>query len=220
MKKHIVTGLVILLPLALTITILHFLIHFLTNPFLEIVTSLLSKTSFGERGFLFLSPEQVMRYTSQGIILICLFLGILLLGMLARWCIVRWLIQWGDNILHRLPIVNKIYRAVKDIVVNIFGHGTSSFHQVVMVPFPGEGIFALGFLSQRAPRVCSEKEGAELISVFVPTAPNPTTGFTIMYRTEEIQYISMRPEEAIKYIVSCGIVTPTDHHGTTPEAAS
>ncbi len=211
MKKYLITGLVILLPVALTIGILQFLIHFLTNPFLEIVTSLLSRTSFGQRGFLFFSPEQVMRYTSQGIILVCLFLGILLLGMLARWYFVHWLIQCGDKILHRLPLVNKIYRATKDIVVHIFGQGTNSFHQVVMVPFPGEGIFALGFLSQPAPNACSEREGEPMISVFVPTAPNPTTGFTIMYRTKEIQYIDMKPEEAIKYIVSCGVVTPHDH---------
>ena len=208
MKKYLITGLVILLPLALTVAILQFLIRFLTNPFLEIVTNLLSRTSFAQKGFLFFSPEQIMRYTSQGIILVCLFLGILLLGMLARWYFVRWLIQCGDEILHRLPLVNKIYRATKDIVVHMFGQGTNSFHQVVMVPFPGEGIFALGFLSQKAPLACNEKEDGEMISVFVPTAPNPTTGFTIMYRSKEIQYINMKPEEAIKYIVSCGVVTP------------
>lgn len=210
MKRHLITGLVLLLPLALTIAIIGFVVNFLTKPFMGIVSHFLSKTHLATYGFLFFSPDQTIRYMSQFIILVCLFLIILILGMVARWYLIHWLISIGENILHRLPLINKVYKTVKDIIINLFGQGKNSFQQVVMVPFPGKGIYALGLLSQSAPAVCSSAAGEEMFSIFIPTAPNPTTGFTVMYKASEIIHLSMRIEDAIKYIVSCGMVSPAE----------
>lgn len=210
MKRYLLTGLIILLPLAVTIAIIGFIVNFLTKPFMGIVSHFLSQTDIGIRGFLIFSPHQTLKYGSQLIILVGLFLAILLLGMVARWYLVKWFILLGERILHKLPLVNKIYRTTKDIITHLFGQGKNTFKQVVMVPFPTEGIYCIGLLSQVAPKVCSEAAKTDMISVFVPTAPNPTTGFTIMYPIHEIKYLNMRPEEAVKYIVSCGMVTPLE----------
>lgn len=210
MKRYLLTGLVILLPLALTIAIIGFVVNFLTKPFMGIVSHFLAQTDIGIRGFFIFSPHQILKYGSQLIILVCLFLAILLLGMVARWYFVKWFIHLGEQILHKLPLVNKVYRATKDIITHLFGQGKNNFKQVVMVPFPTDGIYCIGLLSQMAPKTCSNAAKKEMISVFVPTAPNPTTGFTIMYGVDEIRHLDMRPEEAIKYIVSCGMVTPVD----------
>ena len=212
MRKHLITGLIILLPLALTIFIISFVVNFLTNPFMGIVSHFLAKTELANRGFLFLSPEQTIKFGSQLIILICLFFVIWFLGIIARWFLVNWILQLGDKILHRVPLINKVYKTTKDIITTLFGQGQNSFKQVVMVPFPATGIYAIGFLSQVAPENCSEAAGEKMHSVFVPTAPNPTTGFVVMYKLNEIRHLEMKVEEAIKYIVSCGMVAPQETH--------
>ena len=80
----------------------------------------------------------------------------------------------------------------------------------MLVPFPKEGIYTLGFLSEKAPREINEALKTEMVSVFVPTTPNPTTGFTVIYNVKDLYYLKMKPEAAIKFIVSCGIVHPDD----------
>ncbi len=175
-----------------------------------VVSPLLSKIEAVNHGFFIFSAEGVVRHTSQIIILLCLFSIILLIGMITRWYFIKYMILLGEKILQRLPLVNKIYKGIKDIVTNLFGQGKNSFKQVVAVPFPAKGMYALGFLSEKAPRTCSSVMNAEMISVFVPTAPNPATGFILMFKADEVQFLDMQPEDAIKYIVSCGLVTP--HH--------
>lgn len=210
MKKHIITGLVILLPVALTIAIIGFIVNFLTRPFLGIVSHFLAKTAFATRGFFIFSPEHALVLTSQIIILICLFLVIWIVGMIARWYLVHLILHYSEKLLHKLPLVNKIYKATKEIITSLLGQGETSFQHVVLVPFPEPGKYALGFLSKPAPSICSDAASHVLISVFIPTCPNPTTGFTVMYKPEEIHKLDMSPEEAIKYIVSCGMISPHD----------
>ena len=212
MKKYLFTGIIILLPLTLTILIISFVVNFLTKPFMGIVSHFLIKTDVVNRGFCILSPEQTLRYGSQLIILVCLFLVILSIGMIARWYLFRSAIHLGEKILHRLPLINKVYKTTKDIITHLFGDKKDSFKQVVLVPFPAKGIYVMGLLSQPAPSLCNRSANAKMASVFIPTAPNPTTGFTIMYKLEDIQCIDMRIEDAIRYIVSCGVVTPPDIH--------
>ena len=77
-----------------------------------------------------------------------------------------------------------------------------------MVPFPKEGTYVMGLVSRESPKVCSESIQSSLISVLVPTTPNPTTGFLLMYKKEDLIYLDLKPEAAIKYIVSCGVITP------------
>lgn len=208
MKKYFITGLVILLPLAVTIAIVVFIVNFLTKPFIGIVSSFLKDFNIINKGFLFLSPEQVVLYGSKLLILICLFLFTLLLGVIARWFFFKALLNLSDKILHRIPLINKVYKTTQEIIKTIFVTDKSSFKQVVMVPFPKGGSYVMGLVSREAPKACSEQSGGELFSVLVPTTPNPTTGFLLMYKKEEIIFLDLKPEQAIKYIVSCGVITP------------
>jgi uncharacterized membrane protein len=208
MKKYFLTGVVILLPLALTLAIITFVVNVLTKPFMGIVAHLLSSSQIVNKGFLLFSAEQTIKYMSQIIILAFLFFFILTLGMLARWVFFRWILLLGEKILHKLPLVNKIYKTTKDLVNQLFGQGKNTFRQVVLAPFPGHDIYAIGLLSEKAPKECSDHIGQELFSVFIATAPNPATGFVIMYPRKDLIFLEMRPEDAIKYIVSCGVVSP------------
>lgn len=208
MKKYFITGLVILLPLTLTILIVAFVVNFLTKPFMGLVTKMLSTTQIQNLNLHILSHEQVIRYGSQIIILIFLFLFTLILGIFARWFIFNSLINISDKILHRIPLVNKVYKTSQDIIKTLFVTDKNSFKQVVMVPFPRPGLYSLGFISRKAPESCSKKVNKDLISVFVPTTPNPTTGFLLLFKKEDLIYLDMKPEDAIKYVVSCGVIVP------------
>ena len=208
MKKHFITGLVILLPLAVTIAVVVFLVNFLTQPFIGIVSAVLSKLHLINTGFLFLTPDQLVRYTAKIIILVLLFLFTVGLGMITRWFLVNTLFRLGDRLLHRIPVVNTVYKTTQDIIRTLFVSDKNSFKQVVMVPFPRPDVFVLGLISRESPPICSKAAGEELVSVLVPTTPNPTTGFLLMYKRADLVIIDMKPEEAIKYIVSCGVIIP------------
>lgn len=208
MKKYFITGLVILLPLAVTIAIVVFIVNFLTGPFIGLVSHFLTNYANIQSNFLFLKPEQVIRYGSQILILICLFGFTLILGMIARWFFFKSVISLSDSLLHRIPIVNKVYKTTQEIIKTLFVTDKNSFKQVVLVPFPHSEAYMIGLVAKEAPRVCSKAVEKELISVLIPTTPNPTTGFLLMYDKNDIVYLDMKPEDAIRYIVSCGVITP------------
>ncbi len=217
MKKYFITGLVILLPLAVTVAIVIFIVNFLTQPFIGFVSNFLSSLTPLNRDFLFLKPEQVVKYGSQLLILFCLFITTVFLGMIARWFFIKSIISISDKLLHKIPIVNKVYKTTQEIIKTIFVTDKNSFKQVVMVPFPNETSYVIGLISRESPKICSDKTQSNLISVLVPTTPNPTTGFLLMYDKEKIIYLDMTPEQALKYIVSCGVITP-EHPGPKIES--
>jgi uncharacterized membrane protein len=209
MKKHFITGLVFLLPLVVTIAVIIFLVNFLTQPFIGIVSAVLTKFNIINKGFLFLTPDQVLLYSSKLIILILLFLFTVGLGIITRLFFIHYLFRFGDRVLNRIPIVNTVYKTTQDIIKTLFVSDKNTFKQVVMVPFPREDIFVLGLISRESPETCCNAVKDELISVLVPTTPNPTTGFLLMIKKSELIHIDMKPEEAIKYIVSCGVIIPS-----------
>ncbi|NGX34866.1 MAG: hypothetical protein K1060chlam1_01225 [Candidatus Anoxychlamydiales bacterium] len=218
MKKYFITGLVILLPLTLTILIVAFVVNFLTKPFIGLVIKILSETRIQQIHTHILSSDQIIKYGSQILILIGIVLFTIVLGLFARWFIFKALIKLSDKILHKIPLVNKVYKTTQEIVKTLFITDKNSFKQVVMVPFPREGLYSLGLVSRRAPDTCIKAAKKELISVFVPTTPNPTTGFLLLFKQEDLIYLDMKTEEAIKYIVSCGVIVPSKKEESKEES--
>jgi uncharacterized membrane protein len=209
-KKYFLTGLIILLPIAITIAVVSSLIDFFTGPFVKAVSSFLQNTNFANQGFLFLSHEQAVLYLSKLLILIMLFFLIIFLGMITRWYVIRSLFSLGDRFLHRIPVVSTVYKTTKEIIKTLFHKDATAFKQVVLLPFPRKDTFALGLVAGNAPTVCSTSSGSNLVSVLVPTTPNPTSGFLLLFKQEDLIYIDMKPEEAIKYIISCGSIVPEE----------
>ncbi|HSX10253.1 MAG TPA: DUF502 domain-containing protein [Chlamydiales bacterium] len=206
MKKYFITGLVTLLPLAVTIWVAHFIIDFLTKPFVGMMRALAEMVPIGSLGFI--SKESFIRVISPFLVLIWLFFVMLFLGFVARRFFFKHMIRFGDRLLYKIPLVNKVYKTSKEIVKALFGSSTGSFKQVVMIPFPYHGCYCIGLIARDAPVTCSNAEHDQLVSVFVPTTPNPTTGFLVMSHKSELIHLNMKSEEAIKYIVSCGVIQP------------
>ncbi len=209
MKKYFITGLVILTPLLFTAGVVIFFMNILTRPFIGIVEGYLFAHGIQNFSFLFLSGQQVVHIGSQIIILLMIFFVLVVLGALAHRFFIRTLIRLGDYILHRIPFINTIYKTSQEILKTVFDSQFKSFKQVVMVPFPNPESFSIGFITRTAPATCSDAINHTLVSVFVPTTPNPTSGYLLMCKKENIIYVDFEVEDAIKFIISCGVIHPT-----------
>lgn len=205
MKKTFFTGLAILLPVAFTFVVVKFIVDFLTLPFLGFMKDFLGPF-LANQGSQLLSTEQMLVNVSRVSILVALFLFTLLLGVLGRWFFLRSVIQVGEVILARIPLVNKIYKASREVFKTLFNSNNNAFKQVVLVPFPSSEGRTIGFLSGPAPKICSDEIGEESVSVFVPTTPNPTSGFLMMFKRSDIKPVSMKVDEAVRFIISCGVI--------------
>ena len=206
MRRYFITGLVLLLPLALTIAIVVFIVNFFTNPFVGAVKGALEQLGLFDKGFLFLSAEQVQFYFSRFIIILLLFGFTVLLGMLTRYVVTNYFIRLGEYIFHRIPIVRSIYKTSKDVISTIFADKTKSFKQVVLVPFPNADTYSLGLVTRDEIQDLTDQKKGNFIAVFVPTTPNPTSGFLMMFDPKEVIFLDMKVEEAFKYIISCGVI--------------
>lgn len=204
MKKYFFTGLAILLPLAVTIWVVAFIVRFLTKPFMGVVTDFVKRfPHYGPLG-----TEEGIRIFSKILILIALFLLTLLLGMVARRFFFRGMLKLGDRILDRIPLFNKVYKTTKEIIQALFASKGQSFKQVVLLPFPYQGSYCLGLIAGDSPSTEGQSTDEQMISIFIPTTPNPMSGFLVMIPKEEVIYLEMKSEDAIKYIVSCAVVQP------------
>lgn len=218
MKKYFVTGLVILLPLALTLVIVSFIFNLLTQPFVGGVQSILDYFDLLETNFLFLNSTEVQIFVSKIIILILLFYFTVMLGILARWFFFHYVLKLWDYILHRIPVVSSIYKTCQEVINTIFASKTKSFKQVVLAPYPKEDTYSIGLVT------CDDVKGLKLspddkmIAVFVPTTPNPTSGFLMLYKEDDLIYLKMSVEEAFKYVISCGVIVSKFNTLTKEEA--
>jgi uncharacterized membrane protein len=220
MKKYFVTGLVFLLPLALTIAIVMFIVNFLTTPFLGIVRGFLEYFDLIETNVFFLSTQEVQIGVSKIIILIFLFFFTVGLGALGRWVFVHYILNLWDYVLHRIPLFSSIYKTCQEVINTLFASTTNSFKQVVMVPFPSSETYSMGFVTAENIQGLPDR-GADAdarVAVFVPTTPNPTSGFVMMFKAKDLIYLDMKVEDAFKYIISCGVV-PTPFKTISNEQA-
>lgn len=162
MKKYFITGLIILLPFAVTVALVFFILNFLTQPFVGFIEHFLEDHNWYARYY---TP---IHLALQIALLFFLFFFTVLLGFLARIVAFKSFLSLYDYILHRIPVIKTIYKAMQQVMKTIFGSSSRSFKQVVMVKFPSEKSYSIGLISSKAPVVCANTTGSPLISVFVP----------------------------------------------------
>lgn len=206
MKRYFITGLIILLPLALTVLVISFIFNLLTTPFVGIFEALFNYFHLFTHDFWIFSAEQVRSSVAKLMILIFLFLFTIGLGAVARWYLIRSLLRFWDFILHRIPLVNTIYKTCQDVISTIFASKAESFKDVVLVGFPNSQSQTLGLVTRTGVPSSHKEVKENFVVVFIPTAPNPTSGFLVLYPENELIYVDMKVEEAFKYVVSCGVL--------------
>jgi uncharacterized membrane protein len=204
-RSSFLTGLAVTFPTLLTLAAVKWLVGTISS-----VTDLL----------LFFLPRKL---THEGLVypndgmgqmfwywsLVALVLAVVLIsaaGVLARYYIGKKVIDWTDRVLMRVPLLNKFYGAIKQ-VNDAFAGSKHSFKTVVLVEFPGPGNYSVGFITSEQQGEIQQKTGKNLVSVFVPTTPNPTSGFLILVPEEKLTKLNMSVTNAIKFIVSLGAIS-------------
>lgn len=204
-KSLFTTGIAILLPIIFTLIIVGFIINVLTHPFLEPTAAWLSQFNIFPDSILFISSQTLILFISKLLILTILGLVMILVGMLAQHFLIEHLFKLGDQLLHRIPLINRIYKPSREIVHTLFSTSSKTFSQAVLVPYPNESNLCIGLITSGSLAINqSQMISRELIPVFVPAAPNPTVGYMVKYKKEQIILLKMSVEDAIKFIVSCG----------------
>jgi uncharacterized membrane protein len=195
LQRYFLAGLLVFLPVVITLWFLGWVIGLLDG--------LLDVFPAG------VHPNTYLPFAIPGLgaivtVTLILFLGILTRGVATR----RFLAAW-ENIFVKIPIFRGIYTAVQKLVQTFLGQSQNS-RQVVMIEYPRKGIYTVGFAMGRAWQELERKQDAQLVNVFIPTTPNPTSGFYLLVPTTEISPVNMTMEEALKLITSGGLITPED----------
>ena len=154
------------------------------------------------------NPEQYLPFSLPGLGVLVALVFLILIGMLATNFMGRFFVRIGESILDRLPVVRSLYGATKQIFETVFANQSDAFREVVMVEYPRKGMWVIGFLTGKSKGEVQKKTGKDTVNIFVPTTPNPTSGFLLFVPEKDIIRMDMSVEEGIKLVVSAGIVTP------------
>ena len=188
-QKSLVTGVLVVAPLALTIWGLFFLVN-LADSLLRVLPKALQ-------------PETLFGFPIPGLGLFVVATILLVAGGLARLYVGRRVIEWYESLLHRVPIISSVYTGLKKFLETIFSEKKAAFSQTVLIEYPRKGIYSLAFVTNETSAIASEPN---LVSVFLPTTPNPTSGFFLMIPRESVRYLDLSTGEAFTMIMSAGLV--------------
>lgn len=195
-KKYLLAGILVLLPIGITIYIVNFLVG-LMDRFLKFVPNKYH-------------PDTYLPFHVPGLGLILLLVITFLTGLIARNYVGRKLVSFGEDIVRRIPLVRGIYLSIKQLVESILIQTGKDFKRVVLIRYPHRNSYALAFLTGIAGGEVQEKTEKKVLNVFVPTTPNPTSGFYLMIPEDEVIMLNMSVESAFKLLMSGGIIAPPE----------
>lgn len=193
-QRYLVAGLLVWLPLGVTFLILKFIVDLMDQTLVLIPAAW--------------RPENLIGFRIPGLGILLTAAVVLGTGMLAANLVGRRLLKFWDSILHRIPLVRSIYGGAKSFTEVLLGDTKKSFNRVVLIEWPRKGVHAIGFLTGSDFAEARQRIGEDVVSVFVPTTPNPTSGFVFFMPRREIIELDMDVESAIKLVVSLGVVVP------------
>ncbi len=197
MKKYFITGLLVLVPLVITVWVLSTLINTLDQSLLLLPENWRPKAYFG------------LEIPGLGALLTLLI--IFITGVVATNIFGQQLISLWEALLSRVPVVKSIYSSVKQVSDTLFSDSGNAFRKAVLVQYPREGAWTIAFITGAPGDDVSKHLKGEFVSVYVPTTPNPTSGFFLMLPKKDIIELEMTVDQALKYIISMGTVVPQKH---------
>lgn len=197
-RNYFFAGLMVLLPVIVTVLVVRGVVIWMNAFLLERIMGWLH---IGRGGIYLINAIKVA-------IFIGLILGVWLVGFAARNIIIRKIFRYGERIFYKVPMVNKIYLTTRQISQAFLGEHQGVFQRVVLLEYPRKGIYSMGFVTSRGKGEIQQKTRENLINVFIPTTPNPTSGLLIMVPEEDVTPLEMSVGNAMKLVVSGGAVTP------------
>ncbi len=209
LRSSFLTGIVVIAPVALTIWLIWSIMGWIDGFVLPLVPGRFN-------------PEQYIGINLRGVGVIFFLVFTIFVGWVAKGLIGRSLIRFAESLVERMPVVRSIYSGVKQIAETIFAQSERNFEKACLIQYPRKGIWAIGFISTDARGEVSQKAETmgKLISVFVPTTPNPTSGFLLFFPEEDVVELEMSLEDAAKLVISAGLVYPNAKDPTQPAKAA
>ena len=193
LRGYFLAGILVTAPIAITV--------YLTYSFLNFI----------DRRVTHLIPDVYYPHTAiPGIGILIALVFFVLIGWFATNFLGKLLIRMAEYIVHKMPVIRTLYKAIKQIFETIMASQSQAFREVVMLEYPRKGVWSIGFVTGRSEGEVQRVTANETINVFVPTTPNPTSGYLLFVPKKELKYLDMTVEEAAKLIVSAGIITPPD----------
>ncbi len=203
MKKYLIAGLLVWLPLAVTIWLLSWLLGTLDGVFDFLLSA--SQAVLPES-----AREGIERLRHvPGLGVLSMLVGLLLTGVFAANFVGQWWLRQWDRLLYRIPIVKSIYSSVKQVSDTLFSSNGNAFREAVLVQYPRAGSWTIGFVTGK-PGGEVARQLPDHVSVYVPTTPNPTSGFFLMMPRADVHVLRMSVDEALKYVISMGVVVPPE----------
>ena len=202
LRRYLVAGLLVWVPLGVTLLIVGFLVDLMDQTLLLLPESI--------------QPENLLGYRIPGLGLVLTAIVVLATGMIVTNLFGKQLITLGEQLLRRIPVVRSIYGAVKQVTESMFSSG-KSFRKVVLVEYPRKGMWSLAFQTGNGADEINDKTGHELTNVFIPTTPNPTSGFFLMVPRAEVIELDMSIDDGLKMLLSVGVVVPERKKSGTAE---
>ena len=197
LRDSFLTGIVVIAPVGLTVWLIWSLVGWVDSFVLPLVPDNLQ-------------PEQYIDVNLRGVGVVFFLVFTIIVGWIAKGLIGRSLINFGEGLVDRMPVVRSVYSGVKQIAETVFAQSERSFEKACLIEYPRRGIWAIGFISTDTKGEVAEKTTSEegMVSIFVPTTPNPTSGFLLFFPKEDIIELDMTIEEAAKLVISAGLVYP------------
>ncbi|GAP35333.1 DUF502 domain-containing protein [Piscinibacter sakaiensis] len=202
MKKYLIAGLLVWLPLAVTIWVLHAALGLLDGLFAFLLSA--SQTVLPAAWSEHL--EALKQIPGLGVLV--MLLGLLLTGVFAANIAGQWALRQGSRLLNKIPIVKSIYSSVKQVSDTLFSSSGNAFREAVLVQYPRAGCWTIAFVTGRPGGEAAQHLREDYLSLYVPTTPNPTSGFFLMVPRADVIELAMSVDEALKYIISMGVVAP------------
>lgn len=198
LRNYFFTGLVVASPIGITIYIGWWFITFVDDRIKPLIPA-----SY--------NPETYLESVSiPGLGLIFVFAFLIILGALTANLFGRALIRFGEKIVDRMPVIRSVYGTLKQIFETVVAQDSKSFSDVVLVEYPRKGIWAIAFVSAENTSEIQAKMDDEVINLFLPTTPNPTSGFLLFVPKKDLIYLDMTTDQAAKYVISAGLVNPEE----------
>jgi len=209
LRKNFLTGLAIALPVFLSVALIRWIFGAISNVTDILLVFIPRSITHSDGG-----SGPVYWYWSLFALLFAAFL-ITLLGLATRYYVTKKLILAFDNLMSKVPLLNKIYGTIKQVNEAFTSSKKTSFKQVVMIEYPRKGTYSIGFITNETVSEAQDKTSENMVCVFIPTTPNPTSGFLVLAQKDEIIKLDMSVADAIKYVVSLGSLTPEIPKETT-----
>jgi uncharacterized membrane protein len=203
LRRYLVAGILVWLPLAVTYIVLKFLLDLLDRNLKYVPAQLL--------------PEHWLGFPIPGLGLLLTILVLLLTGLLAANIVGRSAVNLWESILVRIPIVRTIYTGVKKFSEVVFSDTSQSFKKVLLIEYPRKGLYSLAFQTASNLQEVQSRTAEDVICVFLPTTPNPTSGFILMVPRKDVIELDMDVDDALKMIISLGVVVPHWRNDLTAE---